>query len=109
MKRIITTLITCLAILLFVSACTKTEYDLFGNISGTVVENDSSEPVSQAIVTINPTAKNTYTGTDGSFEFRGLEAQQYTVTVQKTGYQANRKTITVNAGETTNIQMILYK
>lgn len=109
MKRIIATLTLSIILLLTANACTKKEYDTMGNIAGTVIENDSSEPVSQAIVTINPTAKNTYTGTDGSFEFRGLEAQQYTVTVQKTGYQANRKTITVNAGETTNIQMILYK
>ena len=102
-------MVLVMAILLTANACKKKEYDSFGNIAGTVIDNDSGEPIAQATVTINPTAKNTYTGTDGHFEYTGLEPQQYTVTVQKMGYQANRKTISVTAGETTNISMVLYK
>ena len=97
------------ALLMLASACTQTEYDLFGTISGTAIDVDSGEPVQQATVTLSPTSKNTYTGMDGQFEYTNLEAQQYTVTVQKTGYQSNRKIVNVNAGETTNVSLVMKR
>lgn len=109
MKRIATTLIMGLSILLLASACSKTEYDLFGNISGTVIDVDTGEPIQQAVVTLSPTSKNTYTGMDGQFEYLDLEAQQYTVTVQKTGYQTNRKLVNVNPGESTVVSLVMKK
>lgn len=99
----------CVALILLANACTKTQYDLFGNISGTVIDVDTGEPIQQATVTLSPTSKNTYTGMDGQFEFHELDAQQYTVTVQKTGYWANRKIVNVNAGETTNVALVMQK
>lgn len=91
------------------AACSPVEYDHFGNISGTVIDVDTGEPVQQATVTLSPTSKNTYTGMDGMFEFQELEAQKYTISVQKTGYQANRKDINVNAGETANVTLVMKK
>ena len=93
----------------FLVACKPETFDSYGNISGTVIDVDSGEPVQQALVTLNPTSKNTYTGIDGQFEFIELEAQQYTATVQKTGYQANRKLVNVNPGKTTNISLVMRK
>lgn len=109
MKKVLATLMLGAAIVLLASACTKTQYDLFGNISGTVIDVDTGEPVQHATVTLSPTSKNTYTGMDGMFEFHDLEAQQYTVTVQKTGYWANRKIVNVNPGETTNVSLVMQK
>lgn len=109
MKRILKSAILCAVLLLLSTACTKTQYDLFGNISGTVIDVESGEPIQQALVTLSPSSKNTYTGIDGQFEFIGLDAQQYTATVQKTGYQANRKLVNVNPGETTNISLVMKK
>lgn len=109
MKKTLFTLLVCAVMLFFASSCTKTQYDLFGNISGTVIDVDSGEPVQQATVTLSPTSKNTYTGMDGQFEFQELESQQYTVTVQKTGYQANRKIVNVVAGETTNVALVMKR
>lgn len=91
------------------AACKPETYDTFGDISGTVIDVDSGEPISQATVTLTPTAKNTYTGLDGQFEFKELEAQQYTVTVQKTGYSSNRKTVNVIAGETVTVSLVMKK
>lgn len=109
MKRTFLTGFLCLILLGLMSSCSPTEYDLFGNISGTVIDVDTGEPVQQATVTLSPTSKNTYTGMDGMFEFHELEAQQYTLTVQKTGYQANRKLVNVNPGETTNVALVMQK
>ncbi|MBQ6097315.1 MAG: carboxypeptidase-like regulatory domain-containing protein [Bacteroidales bacterium] len=107
MKKLLSVLL-CLAFA-GLTSCTHTEYDLFGNISGTVIDVDTGEPVQQATVTLSPTSKNTYTGLDGQFEFHELESQQYTVTVQKTGYQANRKLVNVNPSETTNVALVMKK
>ena len=109
MKRIITTFITCLSILLLVSACNKTEYDIYSNISGTVIDVDNGEPLAQATVTLTPGGLNAYTDTDGHFEFKDLEAQQYTLRVQKTGYQANSKTVNAPSGETVNVSITMKK
>lgn len=108
MKKILLSAVFCLA-LAGLTSCTHTEYDLFGNISGTVIDVDTGEPIQQATVTLSPTSKNTYTGLDGQFEFHELESQQYTVTVQKTGYQANRKLVNVNPSETTNVALVMKK
>jgi hypothetical protein len=48
-------------------------------------------------------------GDDGRFEFKDLEAVQYTITVQKTGYQTNRKTVTAVAGESVKADIPLIK
>ena len=109
MKRKIALFMMGFTILMITSSCTKTEYDLTGNISGTVIDYDTGEPIQKALVTLSPTSKNTYTGMDGQFEYTDLESQQYTVTVQQTGYQANRKLVNVNAGETTNVSLVMRK
>ena len=64
-------------------------------ISGTVIDLDTGDPIQQATVTLSPSGRNTYTGYDGHFEFLDLDARQYTITVQKTGYLTNRKTVIV--------------
>lgn len=85
------------------------DYDVFGTISGTVIDLDTGDPVQSATVTLSPTGYNTYTGDNGQFEFLDLDARQYTVTVQKTGYMTNRKTVTTIAGGNVNISLTLKK
>lgn len=97
--------------LCFTTSCNDglTDYNVFCTISGTVIDVDTGEPVPQATVTLSPSGKNTYTGTDGHFEFLDLDALQYTVTVQKSGYQTNRKTVTTIAGGTVDVSLTLKK
>jgi len=91
----------------FFVACKPESFDTFGNMSGTVIDVDSGEPISQATITLSPSSKNTYTGLDGQFEFLDLESQQYTVTVQKNGYETNRKIVNVVAGETVQVSLVM--
>lgn len=85
------------------------DYNVLGTISGTVVDLDTSDPIQQATVTLSPGGVNTYTGHDGVFEFHDLDARQYTVTVQKSGYVTNRKTVTTIAGGVVDINLTLKK
>lgn len=108
MKRTLFFALLCGALTCF-SSCEPVTYDTFGTLSGTVVEMSTGDVIAGALVTLAPSGKNTYTGVDGFFEFQDLEAQQYTLTVQATGYSTNRKTVTVIAGATEKVSITLEK
>lgn len=112
MRIKISSLVMAFAMLLcFTSSCTDdlVDYDVYCTISGTVIDLDTHDPVQSATVTLSPSGYNTYTGDDGRFEFIDLDARQYTVTVQKTGYVTNRKTVTTIAGGNVDISLTLKK
>lgn len=81
--------------------------DIYGTIEGKVTDVTTGDPLNAAQVTLVPTAKTIQTGNDGTFVFSDLDEGQYTVSVQKDGYQSNRKNITVISGETTNVVVTL--
>ncbi len=88
-----------------------TSPEIFASLHGVVSDSDNGEPIVNASVVLSPGGKSKTTGSDGRYEFNDLDPQQYTITVQKTGYQTNRKVITAVIGETaegnvtlTNIQ-----
>ena len=110
MKRFIFILLTIVALVCTISSCgDELEYDSDGKISGTVIDMISGEPIQNALITLSPSGLNTYTGYDGDFEFLGLSAKQYTLTAQKEGYSANRKTVTIKAGEYVNVSLVMEK
>ncbi len=106
MKKV---LLLIIALVTIATSCEPVTYDIFGGISGEVIDFDSGDPIPQATVTLSPTGKNTYTGLDGTFEFIDLDEHQYTVTVQKTGYITNRKTVTIVAGSVIPIKLTMQK
>ena len=108
MKKTLFFTLLC-GVIAFFSSCEPVTYDTFGTLSGTVVEMTTGDVIAGALITLSPSGKNTYTGTDGFFEFQDLDAQQYTVTVQADGYSTNRKTVTIIAGATERINITLQK
>lgn len=108
-KRLLQFIAIILLLLIATSCSKKKEYNTFCTITGSVVDNDTSDAVPGATVTLSPSGKNTYTGSDGHFEFVDLDANQYTLTVQKSGYVTNRKTVTTEAGGTINVSITLNK
>ncbi len=98
-----------IALTALTTSCEPVVYDTFCTISGMVIDLETGDPIQQATVTLSPTGYNTYTGDDGHFEFIDLDARQYTVTVQKTGYVTNRKTVTTVAGGVVDFNLTLQK
>lgn len=98
-----------LLIMTCVSSCSKKEYDNFATIFGTVSDHIGGEPISNASVVLSPGGKTKTTGTDGRYEFNDLDPQQYTITVQKSGYSTNRKTVTAVIAEKTEANIPLTK
>ncbi|MCM1151956.1 MAG: carboxypeptidase-like regulatory domain-containing protein [Alistipes sp.] len=96
------------ALCVLTTACSKTEYDNFATLYGMVSDSAAGNPIANATVVLSPGGTTKMTGNDGRFEFSDLEPQQYTITVQKSGYQTNRKSITAIVGEQIEVNITLY-
>lgn len=96
MKKI---LFLCLVLLTLLLSCSKEEYDSFGTLYGVVSDIKTGDPLSNVTVTLSPGGSTKLTGSDGQFEYTSLTPQQYTITVQKSGYQTNRKDVVAVVGE----------
>ena len=107
MKRL--SICAMLLALLIMVGCEPVTYDVFATVCGTVVDSEMMEPIEGVSVVLSPSGKNTVTKADGRFEFAELDAVQYTITVQKSGYSTNRKTANAIAGETVEISITMDK
>ena len=95
-------------LLVCVSGCSSSDdYEIFAKIQGTVTDAQTGAQLENAIVTLSPSGLSKQTDENGFYRFEELDAQQYTITVQKTGYQPNRKTITAISGETQQVDIQL--
>ena len=107
MKRLIYTMLTGL---LF-AACAEDLKDEIpvGRISGSVSDKNTGEPVATVNATLSPGGNATVTGSDGSFEFIDLSPGEYSVNINKEGYNGNNKTVTVVAGQTTQAHLLIER
>ena len=94
-----------------VLACSKDEpIAITGNISGTVTESGSSEPISGASVSLSGEVnQSTSTGSSGSFGFSNITAGSYQITVTKSGYVSQTKNVTLQAEKTASANFSLQK
>lgn len=67
-------------------SCTEKEEDLKGTIYGTVTDLQTNEPISGVNVKLKSTGEATLTGSDGSFEFKDLDANKYSLSFSKAEY-----------------------
>lgn len=93
--------------LVWISCSGSEDYDLFASLYGKVTDVKSGEPIVNASVMLIPSGISLQTGNNGLFSFDNLDAQQYTILVQKDGYQTNRKTVTAISGENVEINIQL--
>lgn len=91
------------------SCSTGDDFEVFGNIYGIVVDAASGEPIAGATITLSPGQRTQTSGSDGVYEFKDVDAKQYTVQAQKPGYNYDRKTVTVVAGDPTQANLTLKK
>lgn len=97
-----------IGLLFCLSGCSNSDdYEIFAKIRGAVTDYQTGAPLENASVTLSPSGLTRQTDANGNYSFDELEAQQYTITVQKYGYQPNRKTITAVSGETQQVNIQL--
>ena len=87
-----------LASLLLGAGCAQDEVSTFGGISGVVKDKITSEALAGVRVSIMPGGDSSVTGTDGNFQFKDLDAADYTVSFMKEGYASDSKKVTVSPG-----------
>lgn len=89
------------------TSCTKDEVDITGNIVGIVTDARTNEPLSGVGVTVTPTGKTAVTASDGRYEIKDIDAQDYSVQAKKANYVTETKTVTVRVGEDTPLNFLL--
>ncbi|MDE6206566.1 MAG: carboxypeptidase-like regulatory domain-containing protein [Muribaculaceae bacterium] len=83
------------------------DYEIYGSIHGCITDHTDGQPLENATVLLSPSGITKQTDISGNYDFINLESRQYTLTVQKQGYQPNRKTITVITGENLQVDIQL--
>ncbi|MDE7461526.1 MAG: carboxypeptidase-like regulatory domain-containing protein [Muribaculaceae bacterium] len=100
--------IISLFILLLISSCSNSnDFEIFGSIHGVVTDHADGSPLDNATILLSPGGITKQTDASGHYNFDNLESQQYTLTVQRQGYQPNRKTISAIAGEDLQVDIQL--
>lgn len=108
MKKILYLVVFCLP-LLFVN-CNKKVVDTGVTIYGTVYDAQTNNPIQGAMLTLQPSGRSCYTGSDGAFNFEeDLDPIQYTITAQAIGYRSDRKTVKLTSGESSEVTFALKK
>lgn len=101
-----TILLLLSAFFIFIS-CNTYEYDYYGSVTGVVVDEQTNNPIPDALIRLMPGSMTTTTSADGRFTFEELQAIQYTLSVESTGYEYVRVTLIPVSGEdiTTTIRL----
>ncbi len=67
-------------------SCKKEEIVVTGSIFGTVTDFATGQPVGNVTVKLRPSGTTTITGSDGSYEFKDLDAGNYSLLLSKAEY-----------------------
>lgn len=94
-------------ILLSTGCSNSDDYEIFAAIHGCVTDYTTGSPLDNATVTLSPSGMTKLTDAFGHYEFSNLEASQYTITVQREGYQPNRKQLNTFSGENFQVDIQL--
>ena len=106
MKKIIS-LLLCTTLL---CACFEdVGTDNKGSIAGTVLDYTVGDPIPVVNVVLKEGNISTVTGYDGTFWFNNIPEGEYTIEISKNGYKPGEKKVYVNAGETSEFQLLLER
>ena len=98
---------SCISAIVCLSCSKDNDYEIYAELRGTVTDYNSGLPLGNTSIVLSPSNHTVLTESDGTFIFKNLDAQQYTLTVQKSGYYPNRKAVTAVSGESTEVNIPL--
>ena len=92
-------------------SCTQDAEVTTGDIYGTVTDLQTSEPIGGVNVKLMPSGEATLTGSDGTYEFRDLKPDNYSLFLSKATYAdlEDDYIITVEAGKKTKRDVQMHK
>ncbi len=97
------------AVLTFVRCSSENEYNIFAIIEGTISDYSTGNAIENATITLSPGNTSVRSDETGYFVFTDVDAQNYTITVQKNEYQPNRRNVVALSGETITVNIPLTK
>ena len=89
------------------NSCTPEEIILHGEISGTVTDALTNQPIQAATVNLIPSNVTTNTGNDGKYLFKSLAPGNYQIQVSKQNYAEGNNSATVTSANTTDVNFAL--
>lgn len=112
MAWIMNKLVLCLTLCfpLFIgtlTGCTASEEDLYGSISGSVVDEDTKNLLKGVSVSISPLGDTQVTNSDGTYSFKELAPADYSLTFKADGYETVTRKFAIQAGVNTSGDMAL--
>ena len=107
MKKLISSIIVSVIVLAITGCSNTNDYEIFASICGYVTDYTDGQPLENATVVLSPAGISKQTKPNGYYQFENLEVQQYTITVQKQGYQPNRKIVSGVSGEKLEVDIQL--
>ena len=103
MKKIASMLSFGLVLAIVINGCAKDEEVMTGTISGFVSDyTNANSPIAGATITLNSKGLTKTTGSDGRYEFAGLEPGTYSLSANANEFQPTTKQVTVYAGQIAN-------
>ncbi|HEX9951369.1 MAG TPA: carboxypeptidase-like regulatory domain-containing protein [Rubricoccaceae bacterium] len=81
--------------------------ELYGTISGRVVDFDSGAGLAGTNITTSPATGSIVTGADGSFEFNDVPAGTYTISARRPGYRSSTASVAVIENRVTQAAVFL--
>ncbi len=94
--------------IIFLSSCKEDtiQPELYGSISGIVMDQDASSAIEGASITTSPPTSAILTGNDGKFSIEDIPVGNYTITAQKSGYK--KASVSVNVRENASAQAAIF-
>ena len=103
-------ILTSIAIAGAMLSCSEPEpVNIYGNIAGKITDESTGEAIDGVTVEISGINQTQKTGSNGSYSFEKIPADDYTVYVSKSGYVSDSKTVTVVASKTAQGDFSLNK
>lgn len=98
-------------LLFFLLSCKEdtVQPEMFGSISGVVLDADDNIPIVGASIITSPPTNAVVTDNSGKFEYLNIAIGNYTITVTKNNYVKNTVSVQVKEGETTSPTILLDK
>lgn len=78
-----------------------------GQVIGTVIDEQTGEPIATAQVHVRGTDINAVTDSDGRFQLREVPPGTHAIVAQRIGYQAEESEVTVTDGESLTVSFVL--
>lgn len=85
------------------------DFEIYSTIEGKITDFSTGAALDNASVTLSPSSLTKQTDSGGRYIFSNIDSGQYTISVQKSGYQSNRKSVTAISGETIVVDIQLQE